>query len=276
MAKFLTAQEGFRIIQRELPSGVYPDGSPSAYFSTADSFATAKTLETMYANLKLIEDNTFPQSAVDRISDWENFVFGYQLSSALALQTRRDLVLAKIRKQPSIALWEILTLLAQYVPEGTYVQVSATCQGVTTWQLGYSFLGYDTYLKGITFDALGINSEDWCSVVSNLHWRLGQDQLGVTTELSEFLYTDIASIQSDAYLYDIRIFGYTISGPELEQLEAELSAAEPARSSHRLTQGLALIDFGLINTVANVDKFSLVNCVTRDVLSTTGYTGLTT
>ena len=276
MPKFLTVNETYRILQRELPEGVYPDGAPSAYFSTADNYSIAKTVETLYSNLETIQDNNFPQNSDERISDWSRFVFGYSLSAALSLAEKRSRILAKLRKEPAITLWEILTLVVEYVPDGTYVQVSSPCSGIITWQLGVSELGFDTYLQGVTFDSLGIDGEDWCEEVANLHWRLGQDALGETTELAEFAYTDIAAIQADAYLYDIRIFGYEIPENELIGLRQEIEKAEPARSTYRLTQNANLLDYGLTTIVNDVTQFDLVDTITKDAGSSTGYTGLTT
>jgi hypothetical protein len=281
MAKFLSTQEIYRLLQRELPEKVDPDGAPSAFYKTASMWSKADVAATGYANLRRVYENFWPQSSEEQIDEWVVKMFGSLFGNEVDLAQKRERVIAKIRKQPNITEWEILKIVSSYVPPGTYVQVYAPCGDGTTpgdqqwWTLGVSMLGIDTYLRGLTVYDLGIDPSEWCNFLANLHWRLGDDLLGFNTYLSEFKYMDIFQVQANAYLYEIRIFGYEVTGQDLLDMQRDVDMAEPARSAYRLRQNLDLNDFGLNNIVPNVDQFSLVNCITRDSGSTTGFTGRT-
>ena len=282
MAKFLSRDEVYRLLQRELPEGVYADGSPSAYYTTADMDSVADVVATGYGNLQRIYDNFFPATATleEKLKDWETKMFGYLLPDALTLQQRRDKIIAKVRKQPRLHKWEILTLIASFLPEGTYVQIVELCtDNQRSWSIGESLLGITTLLK---FDedlaaALGIDVQNWCEfVATQLHWRLSNDGLGDNTYLAQYAWTDIASIQKKAFGYEIRVFNYTFSAADFLQVDKEVTASEPARSAHFWKQNQDLNVYGLTNVVPNVDQFSLVDCITRNSASTTGYDGRTT
>lgn len=276
MAIFLNINDAYRLIQRELPEGVYPDGSPSGSYSAASVYSKAKLISSSYDNMFRIYENYFPQTADEKIEDWVFKTFETPFDPATTLQTKRDRVISKLRKQPSITLWEILTLVASYLPEGKYAQIAEPCGvGNGFWEIGISLLGINTLLAGLTPEDIGVPSDDWCEFVSDLHWRLGLDELGVTTELSEFAYVDIAQIQANAYQYEIRIFDYTLPALDLENMLREILQAEPARSGRIILQNLNLADYGLTNNVPNVGQFDLINCITRNSSSTTGYDGKT-
>lgn len=275
MPKFLSQQETYRLIQRELPEGVYADGPPSAFFTTADNDSIAKTVATAYANLSRIYENYFPQSTDERIDDWEVKVFGVVSDDGLTLAERRSRVLAKIRKKPSLALWEILTLVASRLPEGVFVQVvNWGCGDGGSWILGKSKLGVDTIL-GWGNPSL-IQGDDLCAAVVGNGWRLGSSALGVDTRLTgTYSWQTISQVQAKAYTYEVRIFGYELTGLDYEKLVLELAAAEPARSGRLIRQNLSLASYGLIFPASNVDQFSGVNCICRDSSSDTGYSGRT-
>ena len=275
MAIFLTAQQIYRALQRELPEGAYPDGSPSGFFSTASIYSKAQLAEAAYSNLNRIYQNYFPQTADEKIDDWVFKAFGSYFDDNVTLEEKRSRVIAKIRKQPSITAWEILTLVAGYVPEGTYVQVYSPCGEDQFWTLGVSLLGINTFLSGLTIADLGYDPADWCDIVSNLHWRLGDDGLGLNTTLADPTWQDVSQVQRNAYGYEIRIFGYTLSAEDTEKLRLDVQRNEPARSSFILRQNLDLNDFGLTEIVNDVDQFDNVDCITRDSGSDTGYTGRT-
>lgn len=278
MPKFLSAYEVYRVIQRELPEGAYPDGPASAFFSTADSYASGQAVATLYDNLARIYANNFPQTADERIDDWVFKVFGFYLPAGTTLGDKRQRVIDKIRKQPTISLWEILKLVAQSVPRGTFVQVAEyQCGAAQGWKLGVSLLGATTYLNfNNTYQQLNLPpGTDWCGFVRNQHWRLGRDALGVNTFLSKYTQEQIYQPQAKAYGYEIRIFDYVLPPEQLMQLDFEVKAAEPARSYHVFRQGLQLVDFGLVRTVNNVDQFSGVTCIAVDDSQTTGFIGKT-
>lgn len=274
MAHFLTQTQLYRLIQRELPVDAYPDGQPSAFFSTADSDATAKVYATAYTNLQRIYDNFFPQSADEKIDDWVKKMFiGNSFDVGITLQDKRDRIIAKIRKQPEITQWEILKLVASYLPAGKFVQVRENkCPTPLTLTEIYGMdPGYD-----YDFEDLGIDSSLWCDVVHDQGWKLGVDLLGDTTYLSKYGYLPIIIPQIKAFGYQIRIFDYAVSGLSYDQMVREVNSAEPARSLHFIKQNQDLAAFGLIVPVTNVDQFSGVDCITIDPASDTGYSGRTT
>ncbi len=277
MAIFLDRQQLYRVLQRELPDGVYPDGAPSAFFSTADMDSVARTIESTYDNMERIYDNFFPQTADEKIDDWLRKMFQSPPSS-LSLADKRAKVITKVRAQPKINLWEILRLVAGFLPVGKYVQIIEYCNpSQSGWLLDEAELGLSTILADpITFASLGVSAQNWCSFVAGLQWRIGEGQLGINTALAEDgLYLNVTNVQKQAFLYEVRIFDYTVTGADFQQMKEEITLAEPARSSHIIRQNLNLADFFLSTPVTNVDEFSLVNCITRDPLSSTGYSGLT-
>lgn len=287
MAKFLSAKTLYKLIERELPEGVYADsGTPSAYFTTSSVYAKAKVLETVYTNLSRIYDNYWPQFTDERIDDWEIKVFGEISNAGLSLDQRRIKVINKIRKKPTLALWEILTLVASYVPQGKFVQViewgcSGSGGGGGQWTLGVSRFGVDTALgwsgqRNRQPTIAAING-DFCAGVIADGWRFNASHLGTQTKLSGMnSWQTISSAQRRAYTYEVRIFDYTLSDADTAKLERDLQQFEPARSGHIIRQNLQLADFGLLFTVNNVDQFSGVNCITVDPSQTTGYSGRVT
>lgn len=276
MAIFLSKDQLYRLLQRELPEGVYPDGAPSGFYSTSSIYSKADVAATGYANLERIYQNYFPQTADEKIDDWVVKAFGTKFSDSVTLDQKRSRVIEKIRKQPKITLWEILKLVSGYLPEGVYVQIfEYGTRQLSPWKLGVSLLGLNTYLYFVSAkDQLGISSDQWCSYISSLHWYLGKDKLGVNTYLFGGDQSLIQKAQSDAYGYEIRIFNYALSGLDLESMKKDVKASEPARTSFILNQNQLLTDYNLTVPVTDVDEFSLVNCITRDSTSSTGYSGM--
>lgn len=277
--KFLNREEIYRLLQRELPEKVYPDGAPSAYFSTADQDSIAGVLATAYGNLERISINQFPQDADERIGDHEIKWFGELADASLSLTERQARVLRKVRQRKTLALWEVLTLVASYVPEGTYVQiVEWGCKHGegASWAIGVSRLGVNTALGwGAPSLLPAVCADCLCDQIVTEGWRLGSSALGTTTKLwDDPSYQTISAVQRKAYTYEIRIFDYEVTGNELARMLKEVNATEPARSGRVLRQNQNLADYGLIFPVTPVDQFSLVSCITRDVASSTGYSGI--
>lgn len=269
MPKFLTRQEIYRILQRESPMDVYPDGAPTAFISTASMDAKAKVFASIYQNLETVYENYFPQSADERIEDWEVKVFGEPSTGGLTLLERQSRILAKLRKRPKISKWEILTLIAGYIPEGKFVQIVELCSPQGKWVLGRSRLGSETILG---LGSPGEFNPQTCSDLVRQGWVLGRAKLGTQTALGKD-YRGLYSLQAQAYGYEVRIFDYELTGDTLEQALLEIKKAEPARSSFVMKQNLDLTDYGLTVPVSDVNEFNLVDCITRDSTSTTGYSG---
>lgn len=282
---FLDRNTLYRVIQRELPPGAYPDGPATGFFSTADSMATAICIESVYTAMSGTYNQMFPASSDYRIDDWCVAVFGQKFDATVSLLTKQQRVLAKLQKIGSLSNWALLTLALNYVPSGTFVRIFHQCAnpgGGYGWLLGTSLLGSSTYLASKTGAQIGIPASvlnnmaaNWCPFISNLHWRLGADELGSETFLSPIAYVDIAAFQAQAFQYQVQIFnaGNPLSSETLADLNNDLSANEPARSGHVIVQGLDINSSGLNTVVPNLTQADDVDCAELDPTSTTGYTG---
>lgn len=221
MALFLSADQIYRLIQRELPIDAYPDGAPDRHYSTADSYATAKVFESAYDNNARIYENMFPQTADENITDWEIRTFGYLLDASLTLQQKRDRIISKIRTRRRTTKNDILQTVYTVIDSSIYVEIVPwNCDG-GSWILNVSELEISTILGGP--NSLTRTGPDLCSLTA--------EELGLTEE-------ELLEMREDAYTYEVRIYDYTLSADELERLEEALSAAEPARDQHIILDGL--------------------------------------
>lgn len=231
MPIFLDRPQIYRIIQRELPQDVYPDGPPAAFYSTADSDATAALFADAYTNQKSIYDNYFPNFATDRQPDFEVLYLGKQLSANLDLQARRDRVIAKIRSQRRTTPDDIKATVYTVIDSSIPVEIVPWGCGAAGWVLDVSLLDVSTILNG--FNNLNLVGPDLCS-------KSAAD-FGLTPE-------ELLEYRQEAYTYEVRIYGYTLTAQEREDLEAALLAAEPARSGHIIVDGLDPADMILGDT----------------------------
>lgn len=222
MPKFLIQDEIYRLIQRELPEDVYPDGAPSNFKSTASVYAKAKTLESAYANLNKIYNNFFVQDADEQIADWETKVFGYSLDSSLSLEEKRQALLEKIRNRSRTTPADMKALVYQVIPFSVNVEIIEWNCGGGGWILDVSMLDISTILNahhGLTFigdtDLCGKDATDW----------------GLSEE-------DFEDYQNQAYSYTVAIYNYTLTSAQREQIENLLNAGEPYRSRHEIVDGL--------------------------------------
>lgn len=221
MPKFLNRAELYRLIQRELPEGAYPDGTPSAYFATADSDAFADVSASAYGNLENIYENYWPQSAVERLTDHERTVFGKPLSAALSLSERRDRVIAKYRAKKGIRKQDMVTAVQAIIGTDKDVRALNYNCGDGSWRIGISLLGVSTYLGA--FNTLLATGPNLCSQ--------GPEDFGLTEEEWE-------GMQRQAYTFEIQIYSYTLTAAELAAIDEVLTAAEPARSTHVIRDNL--------------------------------------
>lgn len=221
MTKFLTRQQLFRLLQRELPPYVYPDGSEGKFYSTADMASIADVAATGYANLERINANYFPQTADERIIDWEIAVFGSPLDSSFTLEERRDRVLTKVRARKGITKQDMKEAVQAIIGSTKTVEIVPWGCRDYGWILGESELGIDTVLHGSAL--VNIAGPTICEDSPSDH--------GVTQE-----EWDAALL--DAYTYEVQIFDYTLSAEERAEIDKVLTAAEPARSRHVITDGL--------------------------------------
>lgn len=277
MAKFLTQKEFYRLIQRELPEGVYPDGAPSDFDAAADSDSTGKVLATASANLERIHINHFPQDADEKIADWEVFVLG-GITNGLTLPQRQDAVVNRLRERKSLSLWSMLTAVLDLVPFGTTVEIFEFGKTFGPgWQLGISQLGVNTKLGG-TFRTIFENPEEYCEVPEFDFWTLGRSKLGTETILAPasggFRAADWFFERFRAYAFDVRIYDYTLSDAERATIETRLDKIRPARSDYLLRDDLDLAGAGFTEVVLNIDEFNLIDAAFKDAASTeTGISG---
>lgn len=218
MAKFLTREECYRMLQRELPEGVYPDGPPAKYYSTADQDSVADVMATGYTNLSRIYANYWPQTADEKLTDWEITAFGQPLAANLTLAERQNRVVAKLRARKGITKKDMKDAVQSIIgTDKDVVIVEWGCPGgeFGTWQIGVSLLGFNTYLGG--YNMLQITGRDAC--YSNFA------SYGVTQQ-------EWDGMKIQAYTFEVKIFGYTLSAAERLAIDSTLTAAEPARSAH--------------------------------------------
>lgn len=221
MPLFLTRDIVYRMLQRELPDNVYPDGAPSAFFSTAENDAVASVAATGYANLERIYANYWPQSADERIADWEIKVFGYQLPGTLALADRRTRVIARLRQRLGFRKSDIKAIVLSTIGTDKIVEIINWGCDEGTWILDDNQLGITTIL--------GIGPR--LRAVNPLACEMSAADFGLTDQ-------DIQDIRDGAYTYGVMIYGYTLTAAEFRQVDADLSVYEPARSRHIIRDGL--------------------------------------
>lgn len=232
MAIFLTAKQAYRVIQRELPEGAYPDGSPSGFYSTASTYSKAKVIESLYTNLQRIYLNMFPQSADEKQLDWEIKAFGYYLDPSMSLEDRQKAVVNKLRQHPGInrqAMEDIVrTIIGGDI---TFLIINWNCadnitvNGTGVWILDESQLDIDTYLGGARMSDVTPSLFPGYSLCEN------DPAFGKTDEEWE-------AMQEQAYTFEVLIFGYTLTAQQRLDMDAALSRGEPARSAHVITDGL--------------------------------------
>jgi hypothetical protein len=222
MPKFLSLAECYRIIQRELPEDTYPDGAPADYFSTADSDSTARTVATLYSNLERIYANMFPQSADEQIGDWEIKVFGHLGNTSDSLAVRRQKVIDQVRWSATLSRRDLLLICAIAIGAKDIEIANWGCDETGVWVLGESQLGVETYLGGSKKFQFG-PSDNLCSTTT---------PVGLTAD-------QWATMQSDAFTYEVRIYDYTLTTDERAQLDKLLTRYEPGRSTHVIRDGLS-------------------------------------
>lgn len=258
MPKYLSKDELFRLLQRESPEDVYADGAPSAFYTTADNAAVAKTLESAYLNQERIYLNYFPLSADEKIADHEITVFGQVAEASLTLQQRRDRIVAKLRERRDLSLWTKLVALLEYVPEGTVVRIFQWYRTFDegSWELDVSRLNVDTFLGGEgdsdSDRSIQAFDFDYCDLPDNDFWQTQRTR---------------------AYGYEVQIFGYALSDSERAAIDLLLNRIEAARSQHWILDDLDLTDYGLVYTVTPVDRETLLDNAYKDPMSSTGYSG---
>jgi uncharacterized protein YmfQ (DUF2313 family) len=221
MAKFLTREEIYRLLQRELPEGVYPDGSEDKFYSTADMASVADVVASGYDNAKKIYDNYFPRTADEKLADWEILAFGRALDKSLGLEVRRDRVEQKIRTRKGITKQDVLDTVRASLGTDKLVEIVELCNETGTWLLNFSELSINTILNntnGVDVVGFGPCETDFASY-------------GKTEEEWE-------QMRFEAYTYEIRVYGYYLTEVDLLTLDEQLKSAEPVRCNRIIVDGL--------------------------------------
>lgn len=222
MAIFLQRSDLYRLLQRELPpNNVYPDGPPDRFYSTADMDSVAEVLSKVYANLERIYDNYFPQSADESLNKWETKVYGSLNPQNLTVSERQDRLVTFIRNPKGLTVSDMISVVKGVIGSDKDVQIIEWGCSSGVWIIGVSELGEETYLGGP--DQSQATGSDLCSKT----WT----DFNLTQQ--EWL-----ELKDDAYRYEVLVYNYTLTAQELQLVEEALSAAEPARSGHTITDGL--------------------------------------
>lgn len=220
MPKFLSRQEIYKLITRELPDAVYAQSpNPADFYTTADDYSCAVVLEGVYIAASGVYLNNFPQFADERINEWEVKVFGSVGSSASGTQFRRDRLLGKLRSQKGITKQDMIDTVLSVIGQDKTVEIIENNGTDGSWTLDYSELGLSTILNTFNVSSALLNGPDL--------WTKTAAELGLTdAELVEY--------KRLAYTYIVRIVGYTATTDELAEIDRLLALYEPARCGHTI------------------------------------------
>lgn len=225
MPIFIEREQLYRLLQRELPEAVYPDGAPSGFYSTADMDSVAKALASSYESLERIYDNYFPQHADENLEKWEFALFGLPGDMSLGLAERRERVIAKLRAQRGLTVAEMIDVVKEIIGEDKEVEIAEWNCMTGGWSLDESQLDIETVLNAYhLLDATGDLAG--CSDGSDF---------GIDPEVYK-------EMRAQAYTYEVRIYNYTLTSDERTAIDEALTKAEPARSDHEITDGLTDAD----------------------------------
>jgi len=216
MAKFLSRSEIFNVIQREMPDNVFPDGAPASFLSTADNDSVAGCVGTAYASLSSAHADLSLMTTSENIAKWEFSYLGLQYEGE-ELESRRARILAKIRQNEDISLWQIQLVVASFIPD-TWIEIIQRNQ-------------LDDETSSMVKGALA-------DTVWGRTWTSGDPFPSGVTGL-EIIRTDVEQMryaQRQAFIYDIFVFtNETISAETLQKLDEALLAQEPARCRHTIS-----------------------------------------
>ena len=215
MAKFLTQAEIYRVLQRELPEGVYPDGAPAAFVSTAESDSVAAVVGNFYTSMDSAYKNLNLISADEcKMSDWEITIFGTLPTEVLGLEGRRDRALARLRSTEDTSLWQVVQTIAASIGTARYFEIRQR----------------NTRDDLISGQIKGENSD----LVWAPGWVSGDPAPPGVTVTNDLRNTQasLLAVRTHAYTYDIVVFSDTSFTAVQAQLDTLLTATEPARSDH--------------------------------------------
>jgi hypothetical protein len=293
MPTFLTTNDVYNVINRELPEGLFAySPSPNKFYITSELYSYASNIAVTYGTMQTIYNNMFVTTMAENVADYEVMYFGSKSTANLTLEERRGRILAKIRSQLSVSLWDILTFIVSYLPVGTYAQIVeyGNYNSWDVWQVGVDFgvrnavdsceLGTMTYLANEC-------PQEIHGALSDTVWGPGWNYLDpLPAHVSgdtQITQAKMLAMRITAYTYEIRIFGYAFTTEAQAQFEQDLIQIHPIRSQYYLVQNQVLSDYRLTTDVDNVSQFTsipafngpirMVNCIKNDPTQTTGYRG---
>lgn len=239
------------IIMGELPAGVFPEDRADSEldsrrsYSSAELRAHAQSIADLYGTMALTYQDKFITTATaDGITAWEKQLFIESQNSALPIETRRQNLLSKYRASGGISLPAIQSVVDGILtPLGLPFEIipySGQSNGVVTgaWILDVSALDVGTFLSSL--DPLRGAGRDPGIVPLDCDG----DYAAAGLTLDEY-----RAIQETAYRYEVRIYGVA-SAETLALLNKQLTALEPARSDHTITNDAPtpmdpdVLDFG--------------------------------
>lgn len=228
------------LIFGELPEGVFPedrannpDTTKNSY-SSAELRAHAQMFAQLYANLENAYLDRFLTTVTPAgLAPWERELFSSSQDSTQSYTTRQQNLLAKFRAVGGISLPAIQAVVAGILgPVGLAFQIlpySGQSNGTITgaWVLDFSELGLSTFLS-LEDPILGAKQGGG---LVPLDCSLNYAAAGITAQ-------DLLNIQATAYTYEVQIFG-TADAQTLFSLNAALTALEPARSTHIISNNVS-------------------------------------
>jgi hypothetical protein len=218
MAKFLSQAEIYRILQRELPEGLYPDGAAAAYVSTAENDSVAACVSSFYTSMQGAYNNLIVTTAdEDKMSDWETTVLGKIPADVLTLEERRYRILARLRSTGDISLWQIVQTVAAYIGPDRYFEIR---------QRNVPDDVISSQIKGANADLV------WAP-----GWVSGDPAPAGVTVTDDLRNTEssLLAVRTHTYTYDVIVFSDDTFTAVQAQLDDLLVETEPARSAHVFT-----------------------------------------
>lgn len=269
---FPDVQQIMELLLAELPNGVYATdladdpNSDRRSFTSSELRAHAQLLANLYSNLNDINsDKAITTVTPEGLAPWELELFAAAQDASLSYMTRQQNLLAKIRANGGISLPAIDTIVHGVLdPVGlpfVILPYSGQTNGSYTgaWVLDYSPLDEGTYLT--LLDPIIGAQTDFVPLDCSLDYAAA----GITAQ-------ELADIQATAYTYEVRIFGVADQAT-LNLLDRQLTALEPARSTHVITNNAPepvdpnVIDFGApgSNTLVDIIDFNGPIDITYDI-----------
>jgi len=218
MSKFLSRDELYRILQRELPEDLYADGAPNQYLTTAENDSVAQVIASSYSTMEQVSLNNNILTTDVKIVDWEIMLFGETSTESLTLDERRDRVIAKLLTRNELSYWQVMLTCDAIIGRYGYVEVRQR----NTKDNSYSIL-----IKGTNSDLV------WGPL-----WTAGDPApAGVTvTDDLRNNQSDLYAVREEVYTYDVVVFSNYVNINILaSKLDSLLTYLEPARSAHTVT-----------------------------------------